>query len=246
MESEKLRQTAAAFGTASNKIAIRNLETRFERVLVISEPLFGPVIPDDSLSSALSNLGGFDWVVFSDIRATDHFLEMTESFGFDLHSLDETMVCAVGEAVADRLRFDQIHSDVIPTRTDPDTVLAQMESYSGGIEGAAILIVETEDSPFSPGNVMSGSGGTVTRSATCRLEAKGAGLGPKETALLLGGGVDAFYFGEPSDVFDAALLLPGRGAEGLEAIANYFCGDLRTRGALSELGLSGSLLPLHG
>ena len=91
----------------------------------------------------LSNLVKFDWLIFPDIYAVDFFVEALEGEGIDLFDLDLIRICAFGEAVSDRLRFSQIHADLIPAKIDVETVIKAFEDYlSEGFAGLNFLEIQ--------------------------------------------------------------------------------------------------------
>ena len=55
----------------------------------------------------------FDWIVFTDPLNTAASLDESSDAGKDLFELDPVCVLSAGEAIADQLRFRQIHPDLI-------------------------------------------------------------------------------------------------------------------------------------
>ncbi len=97
------------FENDTNKRLIEHLKKRqanlrlFPDVKAIAPALEPAAAPDFDLSA-------FDWIVFPDLYSVDFFLaNVPEKF-----ALDELTVCALGDSISDRLRFSQLHADIIP------------------------------------------------------------------------------------------------------------------------------------
>ena len=83
---------------------------------VISCPAIEIVEPESyaPLDEAIENLYGYDWLIFTSVNGVDYFLRRMEAQGLDVSRLDDLLVCAIGEATADRLRLRQVHVDLVP------------------------------------------------------------------------------------------------------------------------------------
>ena len=103
---------------------------------------------NDRQINLLKNLNEFDWLIFTDIFTVDYFLEELEKTGFELYELDNFRICACGEAVADKLRFVQVHSDVIPVNSDEEVIISGIKDYIFDEEqfvNSKFLIVKAEN-----------------------------------------------------------------------------------------------------
>ncbi len=156
------------------------------------------LFPELEISAAepapVIRLSEFDWVVFPDLHSVDFFLaNITERF-----ELDELRVCAFGEAVANRLRFSQLHADVIPARLDDDAVFSAISAYDPP-QGANFLIPKEKCASSGLTAVLRESGANAAELPVYEIRES-----PDFTrlkTLLLGGAVDEFIFTSPQDVF---------------------------------------------
>src|SRR5215203_2909785 len=120
MAELEIKKTYGLFENALNKKLISVLKQQGEDVLVF------PSIKAERLDltaesvTHLKNLTGFDWIILTDTFAADYFIEVLGELEIDFYELDNVTICALGEAVADRLRFVQVHADVIPSKTNAE------------------------------------------------------------------------------------------------------------------------------
>ena len=68
----------------------------------------------EPLDEAISNLYGYDWLIFTSVNGVDSFMRRFEAAGRDVSEIDELRVCAIGTATADLLRDVSVHVDVVP------------------------------------------------------------------------------------------------------------------------------------
>lgn len=166
---------------------------------------------DEKSNYFLTNADDFDWLIFPDIFAADFFLQAFEDVGKDFFELDAVRVCTFGEAVADRLRFAQIHADVIANSIEPAAIFASLVAYIGetAISGKRFLAVKKR------------SASSDVEAVEADLEKKGAIVSsieiyaariadalPRLKALLAGGAIDEFVFAAPADLMALEELLP--------------------------------------
>lgn len=166
---------------------------------------------DEKSNYLLTVADDFDWLIFPDIFAADFFLQAFEDVGKDFFELDAVRVCTFGEAVADRLRFAQIHADVIANSIEPAAITASLVAYIGetALSGKRFLAVKKR------------SASSDVEAVEANLEKKGAivssieiyaaritGALPRLKALLAGGAIDEFVFGAPADLLALREFLP--------------------------------------
>ncbi len=165
---------------------------------------------ETAIKEAIKNLKVFDWVFFSDIYTVEIFFEILDSSDIDPFELDELTVCAFGEAVADRLRFVQVHSDVIPAKLDDATIIETLKNYS--VEANELSRIKAL---FLTRNDLGTGFVEVLRSEVeeiMELEIYRAELGEskeraKLIALLKGGAMDEFVFCSAEDVQNLLLFV---------------------------------------
>lgn len=160
------------------------------------------LILDEKSTSLFSELTDFDWLIFPDIFAVDYFLQTLEEYEIDLFELDAVRVCALGEAVSDRLRFASLHADVIPDYVESEAVLAALYNYVGenDIGGKSFLSIEMLLAEKEIKNKLSEKGAIVTELEIYHAEITGANENARLKALLKGGAIDEFVFSSPADL----------------------------------------------
>lgn len=230
----------AVISNENNEREIRRLRQSGHEIVPVPGPEFEPRKLSGSDLEKLRSPGDFDWAVFCDERAVELLSEASEEHAFELARFEDPTVVAIGEAAADRLRFLELHSDVIPTRLDPGSVFEAIAGYAGGkgyLEGVSVLAVASAVTARFPAKALQEAGSVVEiiAMADCRLNDPGSL--PKTKALAVGGGFDAVYFGSARDVFDAELLAERFGVDLLWGEARALCGDDRTRASLAEMGI---------
>lgn len=160
------------------------------------------------IDEAIGNLYGYDWIIFINDDAVRFFVDRVEQQSKEVSDLDTLQVCAIGEATAAALEHARIHVDVVATETSASAVVAQLATYSGGIEhldrlnfllpqaaiGRDYLKEHIENLGARADVVVSYQ--TVADEDLTRL----AGL----HSMLLTGSVDAVVFTTPDEVFELA------------------------------------------
>lgn len=170
-------------------------------------------------------LGGVDWIVFSDINCVDLFIaRVREKF-----LLDEKRVCALGESISDTLRFSQLHADVIPSGNTPGAVFAAIEEYESP-ENLNFLILKEKTADLELTRLLQKASATANELVIyeCSLPADST----RARTLMLGGAVDEFLFTSSADVFDLTAYSDPENW-------NFTCSstDEMTRQTLREFGI---------
>ncbi|HEX8370999.1 MAG TPA: uroporphyrinogen-III synthase [Pyrinomonadaceae bacterium] len=157
----------------------------------------------------IKNVFEFEWIIFPDIYAVEFFLEALAQANLEFFELDSLRILAVGEAVADRLRFAQIHADVIPVRIDAETVFAALRDYlydEEEFKNLRILMPKESASDAALTEMLRRNESKVTGLNIYRLKTEDAAGLTKLKALLKGGAVDEFVFTSPADVLNLAAV----------------------------------------
>jgi uroporphyrinogen-III synthase len=151
--------TYGLFRNAINKRLISELERQKAALVLFPEMEVSPPAPAPAV-----RLAEFDWVIFPDLHSVDFFLgQIGERF-----ELDELRVCAFGEAVADKLRFSQLHADVIPSGLDDETVFAAISAYDPP-EGANFLIPKEKHASLTLTSILRESGAVAAELAVYEI-----------------------------------------------------------------------------
>jgi uroporphyrinogen-III synthase len=131
MANSNYEKTYALVKSPMNKRLIDKIEKSGQKVIQFPQ-LETEKIPFDKISGfPVTEWLNFDWLIFFDVFTVDYFLQALEENQMDLFELDTLQVCAYGEAVADRLRFVQLHADVVPQSVETDVVFSALAAYIG-------------------------------------------------------------------------------------------------------------------
>lgn len=205
MENETAAKTYALVESAANKKLIAELETGGARVVRFPPIEIEKIAPDEKSSGVINDLTAFDWLIFTDVFAADFFLEMLEESGRDSFELDRLRICAFGESVSDRLRFSQVHADVVPVSIETNAVVASLAAYVGEneIAGKRFLVVKKYSSASEIENAIEQTGAEIFTLEIYRAEMSSNARGEtaRLKALLTGGAIDEFVFAAPADFF---------------------------------------------
>jgi uroporphyrinogen-III synthase len=187
--------TYGLFRNDINKRLIAKLEEKKADVR-----LFPAVEPRRLNMEQSADPAKFDWIIFCDPHSVEFFLAgVREKF-----ELDNLRVCALGEAVADRLRFSQLHADVIPAKIDPGTVFSAIEGYESP---ANLRFLIPKESKYKTGlSVLLRNAGAEVEELPVYEIAEISEL-PRFRSLLMGGAIDEFIFGSPQDVYDLSFYV---------------------------------------
>ena len=200
-------KTYALFAREPNKKLIAKLRDKSPSLILFPAPeVSGIEIEEDYLQKIFE----FDWIIFTDIFAAEFFLRSAEKQGMDLFELDSLRICTVGEAAADRLRFVQVHSDVIPTKSFPKEVYSALSEYvfdENELKRLKFLVVSGRDSSSEIIEMLKKNEIVVTETSVYQLTFQENENLPKLKALLAGGAVDEFVFSSPEEVLFLKNLL---------------------------------------
>jgi uroporphyrinogen-III synthase len=190
-----------------------------KRIAEIEQAIIFPQITTleiDYDDSPLQNLAGFDWLIFPDVYAVEYFVGALEKLGVDLYELDALRVLAYGEAVADRLRFSQLHADVIPSSIKTSDVWQALEDYIfEEFDHLIFLVLQERTAKIEIVEKLP----RVTELPIYSAEIADETAIPKLKALLKGGAIDEFIFSSHYDVLNLAQIFQTENlAELLEGI----------------------------
>lgn len=193
-------KTFALFPDFNNKKIVSELENAHLKVYKF------PVIEtektlSDKSNEIITNLKRYDWIIFPDVLAVDFFLGILEENNIDFFDLDEIRVCAFGEAVSDRLRFVQLHADVIPNTLEPETVLAALKNYiaASEFENLRFLLPKESSAEIEIKKELAELNAEIDELPVYRIQIAERDELSKLKALLKGGAIDEFVFCSPTD-----------------------------------------------
>lgn len=239
-------KTFAVSDSPPNQGAIARLEGRGKRVIRLPSPsIVVRQLPEED-ARIICRLDRFDWIMIEDVRTASDLEEIAAGTGLDLFDLDEVKICAAGEPAADRLRFCQVHSDLIPAGPDPKLIVEGMTAYEGGtLRGVSVLSLGSSEDDRGLAEGLAAAGAEVTRIVVHEETGEVPQIDGRTKSLLIAGGVDAVYFVSSVDVADLASTFRRAGIDFLPDSVGAFCGDRETRTALAEHGIESDLFPIY-
>ena len=169
------------------------------------------IFPESEISSAETNaaekrisseIDNFDWLIFFEPDGVDLFLAALNGDGVDLFELDNLRICALGELTADRLRFEQIHTDIIFTLNDKNLsdLIGQYVSGESGLKTQKVLIIRESGAHSEIERQLTESSMVCTTLELFESEIKENPNAAKLEALLRGGAIDEMILTSPHDL----------------------------------------------
>lgn len=232
-------KTLGLFESEKNKKLIANLTAQNRQLIAFPEFKTAKIDLSEREGETLKNLSDYDWIIFPDTCAVEYFLAALEDRAIDPFELDNIQVCACGEAVADRLRFVQLHADVIPLRTNQKEILATLQNYLSGADSfdrKKFLFPKRSGAANDLVRTLAEKNAAVDEISIYKGFFEEDGSIPKLRALLAGGAVDEFVFAAPEDLIALKHILNSQ-----EMVPDLFekayATDETTRQNLRENGL---------
>jgi uroporphyrinogen-III synthase len=217
METSSNEKTYALFSAPSNRKLIAGLEQNGAKVFQ-----FAPVETsriDAGINSEIikNNLTVFDWIIFPDVFAVDYFLEILEENEIDLFELDASRVLAFGEVVADRLRFVQLHADIIPHSMETGTIFSTLVDYLGkeDFTGLKFLLPSEIAADLDLKRKLIDAKADVTEIGLYQVEISDKNKTANLKALLKGGAIDEFIVSSAEDIISLKHYLAGENLPGI-------------------------------
>lgn len=200
-------KTYGIFDSPLNKKRISELERENIETILFPTITTNEIEIDNAIAQDLIQI---DWLIFTDVYTVEYFVSSLEKLGVDLFDLDHLRVLAYGEAVADRLRFSQLHTDVIPSSIKPSDVFEALKNYvldETGFEYVSFFILSEQNLyPTEFSNYLEDLDSFVSGVAVYSIEIADETAIPKLKALLKGGAIDEFIFSSHYDVLNLAQL----------------------------------------
>jgi uroporphyrinogen-III synthase len=222
----------------------RLLEERGARVrcwpaLAIAEPS-----DNSSLSQAVDNLFGYDWLILKNARAANYFLRSLLRT-HAANELGDLRVVTIGPDAAEAFAETHAHVDIALDRFAHRRMFSEIAAYVNG--GA----------PLARLNVFVPSAGITRELFEEELENTGARVdsvkayqtcNEKEQparmkTLLLGGGIDCVAFTQSAEIDELATLFDTDDLPRLFAGVAVLCLDRATNDTAIEFGLSRTMTP---
>ncbi len=229
----------ALFATGANKKIISELQN------LGAEMILFPLIQTKIVSNAktekiLTECSNFDWLIFTDIYAVEFFLQRLAELNVDFFELDSLRVCAFGESVADRLRFSQLHADLITNSIRTSDVFQALREYllpESEFENLSFLVLSEEKAKAEIGDELKKLTAEVVDLPIYQVEIEDNAKFARLKALLKGGAVDEFIFSSPFDVINLAHIFQTEQLDEVLAEIKLTATDQMTRQTLQEFRL---------
>lgn len=203
-------KTYALFSSSANKKLAIELEKCGAKVFRFPPVETEKLILNKTKVGYLFDIAVFDWIIFTDVFAVDFFLQTMAENEIDFFEMDAVNVCAFGEAVSDRLRFVQLHADIIPNSIDEESVFSTLLTYaSDEINDLKILIVKEISQNFRVTEKLIERGAKVIELPIYRATFADKNEIAKLKTLLTGGAIDEFVFSTPADFIALQFYFPG-------------------------------------
>ena len=201
---------------------------------------------DSSLSEAINNLFGYDWLILKNAHAADYFLG---SFLRDHQpeELEELRVLTIGSEAAEKASARRVHVDITLDRFANAKLYSEIESYCENRESLArlnFLVPSASVTRERFEQELEDAGGrvdSVNAYQTCSDDRHLAQI----KALLAGGGIDCVSFAKPSAISEFAELFDTDDLARLLAGVTIAGRDEATRAVAIEFGLTETLRPLE-
>jgi uroporphyrinogen-III synthase len=203
-------KTVGVFKNALNKKLIELFKSQGKKVFEFPALIPKKANLKKAETESLKNISAFDWLIFSDIRTVEIFLEILEELEVDFFELDNIRICSRGEAVADSLRFRQIHSDVIPPKNSANAVFSAIAEYvfdENELNGLNFLIIKSAGENSELANLLKNNSAKIFELEIYEIENRNDSEITKLKTLTVGGAIDEFVFNAPEDVFNLAKIV---------------------------------------
>lgn len=203
-------KTVGIFRNPPNKKLIELFKSQDKNVFAFPALETKRADMSESELELFKNIFDFDWIIFSDIWTVEFFLEILEEQNLDFFDLDSVKICSNGEAVADSLRFRQIHSDVIPPKNTVNAAFTALSDYLSAenkFSGLRFLILKEVAENSELANLLSENFAEIREVEIYEIRNKSESEISKLKALLFGGAIDEFVFSSPEEVFSLLKLI---------------------------------------
>ena len=240
-------KTYALFDTPRNKKLISELEKAGSVVVIPAAEI--TKIEAATFDVSVDEINNFDWIIFADVYAAEFFLEFLRENDFDAFELDKLHVCALGELVADRLRFAQIHTDVIPAVNTKENIVESIGNYiyeESEFAGKRFLLLREASAQYEFVNALKKRHAQVQEAAIYGAEYALSHELPKIKALVKGGAIDEMIFTAPEDFSQCQFLFRSENIAEVLRDAKLFAADEPTRRAFGENQISAALFSIAG
>jgi uroporphyrinogen III methyltransferase/synthase len=202
-------KTYAIFSGAANKKIISQMRDAGGEIIEFPSAVAVKNVLSSAEKNFIENVSDFEWIIFPDVYAVEFFLEALAETQIEFFELDLLRILAFGEAVADRLRFVQVHADVIPARIDAESVFKALSDYlfdEEEFKNLRVLLPKESSSNPALTEMLRRKKSEATELNIYTLKTENAAGLTRLKALLKGGAVDEFVFASAAEVSNLAAL----------------------------------------
>ncbi len=202
--------TYALFSTPINKQIIAQFRDQEKKFFLIPNIETEKLVLDEFAENAVKTALNFDWIIFTDIFTVDYFIDFLREFEIDLFDLDSVRICAFGEAVSDRLRFSEIHADIISSSINPESIFKSINSYLAGEDYSNLkfLIFKELTNQIELAEIIKTANSGVSEISLYQIMESDKAKITKIKALIAGGAIDEIIFSGPADLIAFKKIFP--------------------------------------
>lgn len=211
MQNSIKDKTYALFADPNNRKIAVELERAGAKIIEFPPLEIETIEPNENSTEQLSRLAEFDWVIFPDVLTVDFFLQTLEKNRVDFFELDAIRVCAFGEVVSDRLRFVQLHADVVPNRLRTEDIMSALKNYVAAedFKNLKFLLVRGSFFESELKKQLTQAGADVCELPVYQIKISKQNEITKIKALVRGGAIDEFVFSAPTDFVQLNYIFNG-------------------------------------
>lgn len=225
------------YSTAVNRRLVETLKEKAFDLIEFSPFEVQSIEPLEDKKKLFLDIGRLEWIIFTDIFSADFFIEELERNNIDIFELDEVRICSFGEAVADRLRFVQIHSDIIAQKIIEKDILNAIIKYNDQSENLNNLtVVKLKDEIGSLSAELENNNFSAIELVLGKCIIPPQNDLAKQKALLKGGAIDEMIFCSVEDVWQFRLQF-GELRQYKDLIETFWGSDEITLKTLDEFGI---------
>lgn len=194
----------------------------------------------DEFDRSLSEMRGYDWIVFTSANAIRWVRQRLRELGLDVRSLCGPRIAAIGPKTAEALEQHGLRVDLRPDEHIAEGLVAAMAK--DGLPGVRILLLRAEDArEVFPGEARN-AGASVTVAPVYRTVAADR-VDPAIVSLLEEGRIDAVTFASSSSVTHCVAAIGEDRARSLLGGVCVACIGPVTAGTAREHGLEVTVQP---
>lgn len=203
MEDKLSKITCGIVQNSTNKSIISELFKKNRKIVEFPKFKTESILIDKKTQKIIEGIQDFEWLVFTDVLSVEYFLEILEKLKFELFGLDNLRVCSFGESVSDRLRFVQIHSDVIPSRLTAAKIFNEISNYifdDDEFRQTKFLILKGDSKENELTELLKKEKVFTQELSVYKYFKGNISQLSKLKSLLIGGAIDEFVFTSPIDL----------------------------------------------